>query len=109
MFIQMTSRQGKQSRRRKVHRSRGNLESRIILMGLLTGNRKEDVSAMKVQAKRKGRTGRRRRGKREEGMGVKISAVATLGRIIGMKHPTTKLLGKSLRAPFPARPGAWNA
>ena len=57
----MTSRAGKNRRRRNVQRSRWNVVRTIILIGLLTGNRNEAVSAIKVQAKRKGSTGRRRR------------------------------------------------
>ena len=59
--MQMTSKPGKNRRRRNVQRSRWNVVRTIMLIGLLTGNKNEAVSAMKVQAKRKGSTGRRRR------------------------------------------------
>jgi hypothetical protein len=50
MLIAMTTRLGRSKRRRKVHRSRGNRERIMILIGLEIGRRKEAVSAINVQA-----------------------------------------------------------
>jgi len=47
----ITTRLGRNRRRRNVNRSSRNREVRIILIGLLTGSKKEAVSATKVQEK----------------------------------------------------------
>jgi hypothetical protein len=53
----MTARLGKNKRRRKVIKSSGKCDRMMMLIGLLIGNKKEAVSAINVQANRKGRTG----------------------------------------------------
>jgi hypothetical protein len=52
MLMPITTRLGRNRRRRKVKRSSGNRERIMMLIGLLRGSKKEAVSAMKVQANR---------------------------------------------------------
>jgi hypothetical protein len=52
MLIAITTRLGRNRNRIKVKRSNGNREIMMMLIGLLTGRRKDAVSAIKVQANR---------------------------------------------------------
>src|SRR6266849_9159606 len=99
----ITTRLGKNSKRRNVQRSSRNVERTIILMGLLTGNKNDAVSAIKVHAKRKGSTGRRRRVTNVYTIGVRISAVASFERIIEIRLPKIKVLSNKRRGLPPAR------
>src|SRR5258708_20013573 len=99
----MTTRLGRKRRRTKVHRSSGNREIMMTLIGLLTGSRKEAVSAIKVQANRCGRTGNRSLVTRTYTIGVKIRAVASLESTIQIKDPPRKTLTKTQAPLFPPK------
>src|SRR6266852_5308984 len=103
MLILITTMLGTNRRRRNVHRSRGNVDRTMMLMGLLTGSKNEAVSAMKVQAKRYGKTGNLRRVVRLYTIGVKMRAVASLEKNMEIRLPRRKVFKKSRRALLPER------
>src|SRR5580704_3225808 len=105
----MTARLGKNKRRRKVIKSRGKRDRMMMLIGLLIGSKKEAVSAINVQAKRKGRTGNFNLVTRTYTIGVKIRAVASLERNIEIRLPRRKTFKKRRAALLPANRAACTA
>src|SRR6266849_4547141 len=103
MLILITTMLGMNRRRRNVHRSSGKVDRTMMLMGLLTGSKNEAVSAMKVQANRKGKTGSLRRVVRLYTIGVKKRAVASLEKNMEIRLPRRKVFKKSRRALLPER------
>src|ERR1019366_2274908 len=106
MFMPITMSDGNRSRRKKVNRSSGKREVTIILIGLLTGSKNDAVSAMNVQAKRKGRMGKRSRVTSVYTIGVRIKAVASLERNIEIRHPSRNVFRNRRCALLPARRAA---
>src|SRR6266516_7771510 len=105
----ITSSDGKKSKRRKVSKPRGNWEVTRMLMGLLTGNKKEALSAMKVHANRYGSTGSVSRVTKLYTIGVKMKAVASLESSMEMRLPSRKVLKKRRRELLPESRAAWTA
>jgi hypothetical protein len=78
-----------------------------ILIGLLTGRRKEAVSAMNVQANMNGSGGKRKRVTMANTTGVRMRKVASLDKKVVISIPTRNTPSNNRRALPPASDPSW--